>query len=111
MEIEKVNKDNPNLMNYAVGDFDYDGKTFTVFLHELHWVISNRKLIPKGMLVAHRNGIAIDNDPNNLYLVPENKEFGDLHKEKILHEDNVNWGLIKEHFPDVYNILKTLPKE
>lgn len=94
----------PNIKEYYSGIFTSSstGKDVVVFLHEAEWVINTKKLIPKNMLIAHKNGDIHNNNFNNLYLVKENNEFGDLHKDRIFHEDTVDVDLIKEHFDDIY---------
>jgi hypothetical protein len=90
---------------YVVGDFNTPEGNIVVFLHEANWVLNNKKLIPEGMLVAHKDLNPINNQIENLYLVSENKEFGDLHHNKVFHENSFNKGLIYEHFPDIAKVL------
>lgn len=96
-----------NLMKYMTGKFEdpRTGKPVQIFLHEAVWVLTNKTLIPKGKLVAHKDGNALNNDPENLYIVDENEEYGDLHNNRVFHEDCNNMDLIKGHFPDVYKII------
>lgn len=95
-----------DVMNYMVGTFESNDGTFhDVFLHEAEWCLGNKKPIPKGMLVAHKDGNTQNNNILNLYLVPENKEHGDLHMDKVFHEDSLNVNLIKIHFSDIAQAL------
>lgn len=98
-----------NLMKYMVGKFEdpHTGKPVQVFLHEAVWVLSNKQLIPEGKLVAHKDGNPLNNEPENLYLVDENKEHGDLHETRVFHENSNNMELIQGHFPDVYAALNS----
>lgn len=95
----------PNTMNYYVGSFTTNGKTHTVFLHEAEWVLNNKQLIPEGMLVCHKDGNTHNNNIYNLYLVPENGTYGDLHYDRIFHQNDHNVDLIREHFPDIATVL------
>ena len=77
-----------------------------VFYHEAIWAKANKKLIPEGMLVYHKDGNTVNNDPDNLDLVEENKHHGDLHKEenKVFHEHLIdqNREFLRKYFQDVY---------
>ena len=90
---------------YSVADID--GKS--IFYHEALWVKVNGKPIPNGMLVFHKDGNPMNNDPDNLDIVKENENYGDLHSDenKVFHEHNYksNEEFIKEHFDDIYCIL------
>jgi hypothetical protein len=92
-----------NLMKYMVGLFEdpTTKKPVRVFLHEAVWVLENG-LIPDDKLVSHIDGDARNNNLDNLKLVDENKEHGDLHTRKFFHQSTVNTELIKEHFPDIH---------
>jgi hypothetical protein len=94
-----------NRMKYMVAEID--GKT--VFLHEAEWVIGNKKPVPKGMLVFHKDGNTVNNAIDNLDIVDENSEYGDLHRDnnKVFHEQNVDRHkeYIRVHFQDIYNIF------
>ena len=94
----------PNIQNYYVGTFlcRNTNKNIDVFLHEAVWVLHNKKLIPNDKLVAHLDGNTYNNSVENLYLVDENKEYGDLHTNKIFHENSYNKEFVEEHFKDVY---------
>ena len=94
-----------DLQNYSCGVFDNK----TVFLHEAVWVLENKKLIPSGKLVAHRDGNTLNNSASNLYLVDENKKYGDLHDNKTFHQDVQDRELIVKHFPDIAEIIFTVP--
>jgi len=96
-----------NLMKYMVGKFEdpTTGNPVRVFLHEAVWVLENKTLIPEGKLIAHRDGNPLNNEVSNLYVVDENSEHGDLHDNKVFHEDENNIELVKGHFPDVYKAL------
>ena len=83
-------------MNYMVGDFD--GKT--VFLHECEWVRHNGP-IPKDKLVFHKDGDTRNCSINNLELVDENKDHGDLHSYRPFHEESIDKSFIGKHFPDI----------
>lgn len=97
-----------NLMKYMTGKFEdpQTGKPIQVFLHEAIWVLDKGTLIPDGKLVAHIDGNPLNNEISNLHLVDENKEYGDLHDNKVFHENENNIELIKGHFPDVYQKMK-----
>lgn len=95
-----------DLQNYSCGTFDNK----TVFLHEAVWVLDNKKLIPSGKLVAHRDGNTLNNNASNLYLVDENKEYGDLHDNKTFHQDGLDKELIVKHFPDIAEIIFRIPE-
>ena len=95
-----------DVMNYMVGMFESDGVLHTVFLHEAEWCLGNKKPIPKGMLVAHKDGNTKNNNIQNLYLVPENKDHGDLHTDLVFHEGSLNVKLITEHFKDIAQALR-----
>ena len=97
----------PNIQNYYVGTFYCKNtkKDVDVFLHEAVWVLESKKLIPEGKLVAHRDGNTYNNGVDNLYLVDENKDHGDLHTNRTFHENCFDKGFIKEHFEDIYSIL------
>ena len=102
----KSDKEKQKLSNsdlFMVGDFDDK----TIFLHEAVWVKHNKKLIPSNMLVYHKDGDPMNNDPDNLDLVLENKEHGDLHldKNKVFHEHKVDKQFIKKYFEDIYECL------
>ncbi len=94
-----------NVMNYMVGTFESDGVIHYVFLHEAEWCLGNKKPIPEGMLVAHIDGNTTNNNLKNLYLVPENKDHGDLHTDRVFHEKTLHKKLIKEHFEDIAQAL------
>lgn len=78
-----------------------------VFLHEAIWVKANKKLIPLGKLVNHKDGNPMNNDPDNLELVDENKEYGDLHetRNKVFHETLEDKEFIRRNFDDIYEVL------
>jgi len=108
--VRKANKlvNERNVMKYMVGKFEkLDGTEIDIFLHEAEWVLNNG-LIPKGKLVSHKDGNPMNNELNNLELVDENEEFGDLHDDKIFHEDSVDKQFIKDNFPDIYEKIKEL---
>ena len=89
----------PNELYYSVADIE--GKT--VFLHECIWVYENG-LIPDNFLVAHVDGDPGNNNTDNLKLVEENREHGDLHKKenRIFHKSTFNSEFVKKHFSDIY---------
>jgi len=76
-----------------------------VFLHEAEWVLNNKKLIPEGKLVAHKDGDTNNNNVKNLELVDENKKYGDLYKDKVFHEGNVDLQFIEKYFNDIYRTI------
>lgn len=90
-----------NKINYMVAEIDNK----IVFYHEAVWA-SNHGLIPKNKLVYHKDGNTSNNNIENLDLVDENKEHGDLHVHKIFHEDNYDKKFVKKHFSDVYKTIE-----
>ena len=94
-----------NLMNYQVATIE--GKD--IFLQEAEWVLNSKNPIPEGKLVSHKDGNALNNNFNNLELVDENTNYGDLHQEsnKVFHKQNIenNKEFIKKHFQDIYDVL------
>lgn len=78
-----------------------------VFLHEAIWVKANKQLIPLDKLVNHKDGNPLNNDPDNLELVDENKEYGDLHetRNRVFHETLVDKEFIRRNFDDIYEVL------
>jgi hypothetical protein len=86
---------------YMVGTFD----GIDIFLHEAEWVLNNKRWIPDSKLVAHKDHLPINNTIDNLYLVDENKEYGDLHDDRVFHESSNNVNLIYKHFPDIAKAL------
>lgn len=92
-------EDEANTMKYMVATIE--GKK--VFLHEAEWVLHNKKPIPSGKLVYHKDGNTLNNEITNLDLVDENKEYGDLHEKnnKIFHEDSLDMEFITKHFSDI----------
>ena len=107
--IQKVNDSQKeiqaNTMKYMVATIE--GKD--IFLQEAEWVLNNKKPIPTGKLVAHKDGDTLNNSVDNLAVVDENEEYGDLHQRsnKVFHEENYkdNEQYIEKHFPDIYNVL------
>lgn len=101
-----------NLMKYQVGTFERTNpqtnlsESVQVFLHEVIWVLEHKQLIPDGKLVAHQDGNALNNEIDNLHLVDENSEHGDLHDVKLFHVSNFDPEFTKAHFPDVMGALK-----
>lgn len=96
-----------NTLDYVIAEIE--GKF--VFFHEAVWALYHKRPIPDGKLVFHKDGNTYNNNIENLDLVDENKEYGDLHsaKNKIFHEsmvkDEQNKEFLKEHFNDVYQVL------
>lgn len=108
LEEAKTDEDRHRIANsdlYMVASID----DRDVFYHEAIWTKFNKRLIPSGKLVYHKDGNPINNDPDNLDLVDENKDYGDLHQEnnKIFHEQNIdqNKNFIRIHFQDIYEVL------
>lgn len=91
-----------NTMKYMVATIDNK----LVFLHEAEWVLNSKKPIPAGKLVYHKDGNTLNNEYSNLDLVDENSEYGDLHNNKIFHEDSIDKKFIEKNFSDIYEILK-----
>lgn len=87
---------------------EIEGKV--VFYHEAMWCKANGKLIPSGYLVFHKDGDPLNNDPDNLELVEENSEHGDLHQDsnKVFHSHNweANRDFIERNFDDVFEAIK-----
>ena len=109
-EVRETNKliNEGNIIKYMCGSFKHsDGHDVTVFLHEAEWVANHGKPISKGTLISHKDGNPLNNDIDNLEVVDENAEHGDLHTHKIFHEDTLDLGFIKIHFPDIYEKLNT----
>lgn len=94
-----------NSMQYMIATIE--GKD--IFLHEAEWVLNNKTFIPTGKLVYHIDGNSMNNVIENLGLVEENKDCGDLHQcsNKVFHEENYKKyeEYIKKHFPDIHNVL------
>jgi hypothetical protein len=69
-----------------------------IFYHELVWFIHNGK-IPSGKLVNHKDFDTSNNSIENLELVEENDERGDLHLDtnKIFHENTFDHDFIREN--------------
>lgn len=86
---------------------EIDGKT--IFYHEAVWAKFNGKPIPTGYLVYHRDGDPMNNEPDNLDLIEENRDYGDLHEKtnRVFHEENfmTNREFIRDNFEDVYEVL------
>lgn len=105
--IDKCSKEetDANTMQYMIATIE--GKD--IFLHEAEWVLNNKTFIPTGKLVSHKDGCTMNNVIENLELVEENKDYGDLHQgsNKIFHEENYKKydEYIKKHFPDIHNVL------
>lgn len=97
----KAEKD-ANTMKYMVANIENK----LVFLHEAEWVLNTKKPIPSGKLVYHKDGNTLNNEYSNLDLVDENSEYGDLHENKIFHEDSIDKPFIQKHFPDIYKLLE-----
>jgi len=99
------NETEANTMKYMIASID--GKD--IFLHEAIWVLNSSKPIPSGMLVAHKDGDTMNNEYDNLYLVSENNNHGDLHidSNKIFHQEKYkeNRDYIRKHFSDIASIL------
>jgi len=94
-----------NTMQYMVATIE--GKD--IFLQEAEWVLNSKKPIPTGKLIAHKDGNTMNNSVDNLVVVDENEQYGDLHQRsnKIFHEENYknNEQYIEKHFPDIHNVL------
>ena len=94
-----------NTMNYMIASMDDK----EIFLHEAVWVLNSRKPIPDGYMICHKDGNTMNNDFDNLGLVEENRDYGDLHKSsnRIFQESSYreNSEFIKKHFDDVYDVL------
>jgi len=92
-----------NKMCYSVAEIE--GKL--IFLHEAVWCFYNG-LIPVGFLIFHKDGNVNNNNIENLELVKENDEHGDLHlkENKIFHSDTYDEEFVKKHFEDIYERLK-----
>lgn len=109
LEQAKTDEDRQRIANsdlYMVATIDDKD----IFYHEAIWVKVNEKPIPTGMLVYHLDGNPMNNDSDNLGIVRENIEHGDLHKEsnKIFHEHNIqnNKQFIKDNFRDIYDVIQ-----
>lgn len=100
---EKENLSNMDLFMVA----DIEG--LSIFCHEAVWTKFNKRPIPRGKLVYHKDGNPMNNDITNLDLIDENSQYGDLHMEvnKIFHEQNYqqNKEFIKKYFDDIYEVL------
>lgn len=98
---------NENEMNYCIANIE--GKT--VFLQEVVWTYCNG-LIPDNCLVNHKDGNTQNNNSDNLELVEENTEYGDLHKmqDRIFHKSTYNENFVKKHFHDVYEKIQSHDK-
>ena len=100
---EKQNIANSDLFMVA------DIAGLTIFCHEAVWTKFNRKPIPTGKLVFHKDGDPMNNDSSNLDITDENTDAGDLHEEKnkIFHEHNYikNKEFIRVNFDDIYEVL------
>jgi hypothetical protein len=94
-----------NTLKYMIANIE--GKN--IFLHEAVWVLNSQKPIPSGKLVSHKDGDTMNNNFDNLELVDENVEYGDLHQRsnKIFHDDYYmnHKEFIKKHFDDIYMVI------
>ncbi len=88
-----------NELKYYVADIE----GLQIFLHEAIWVLHHKKCIPDDKLVCHIDGNPNNNFIENLDLIDENKDVGDLHKSKnkIFHKSTFNEIFIKKHFSDI----------
>ena len=73
--IQKVNDSQKeveaNTMQYMIATIE--GKD--IFLQEAEWVLNNKKPIPTGKLIAHKNGDTTNNSVDNLEVVDENEQY------------------------------------
>lgn len=81
---------------------EIEGKT--IFAHEAVWAKTNKRLIPSDMLVFHKDGDPMNNDPDNLDIV---KSTNDLHisPNRVFHENTADKEFIKKHFDDVHDAI------
>jgi hypothetical protein len=106
--VVSIDKNNPDEMVYMTAIID--GRT--IFYHEAIWTLNNG-LIPDDKLVSHIDGNAMNNATDNLHLVDENKDSGDLHGrfDKVFHKSSYDEDFVKEHFNDVFLVVGNFSKE
>ncbi len=100
--IEQTQTNNDEMLYMTA---EINGKT--IFYHEATWAL-NYGLIPDEHLIFHKDGNPMNNEIDNLNLVKENEDSGDLHIKcnKIFHKSSYNEEFVKEHFNDVYLLIK-----
>lgn len=59
-------KSKNSLTGYAIANARKNGKLTTVKMHQLVWRLENKKQIPKGKNIDHRNQDGLDNQIENL---------------------------------------------